>query len=61
MVVETPFGLHLIQVTDKSPAGLMTYDKVKDRLREFLLMKAKRERVLTLVTDLRKSAKVEVY
>jgi len=34
--VETPFGIHLIQVTEKRDARIMTLDESKERIRTSL-------------------------
>ncbi len=44
-VVETPFGYHLIQVLERSPASTADYDEVKGSLEPFLKQQKVREQV----------------
>jgi peptidyl-prolyl cis-trans isomerase C len=65
-IVETKFGYHLIYVEEKKPAGLQSFDDVKDEVREYLLSQHQAEllnAVQRLTTDLRTSgaSKVAVF
>ncbi|MFH1854463.1 MAG: peptidylprolyl isomerase [Candidatus Omnitrophota bacterium] len=60
-VVETQFGYHVIKLTDKKPAHLMIYDEVEKNIEAFLMDKHKKEKIDSLVNDLRKKAKIEIY
>ena len=35
-VVQTPYGFHIIKVTDRSAAGQQPYEKVKEQIRNFM-------------------------
>jgi peptidyl-prolyl cis-trans isomerase C len=63
-IVETKFGLHLIFVEDRKPAGTETFEEAKDQLREYL-MTEKRDKVLEsvarLTNELRVTSKVAVF
>ncbi len=58
-VVETDFGFHIIQVTGKTDAKTLSYDEVKDRLREQLLEQAKSEKLQSYIGELREAATIE--
>lgn len=55
-VVATDYGLHLILVTDRKPPEKSDFNKVKDEVRECYLEELR----LDLLTNLRKTAKVEI-
>jgi len=58
-IVETPFGFHIIKVTEKQAARTESYQSAKARILQYL----KREKILKLVSDyvaeLRSKAKIE--
>lgn len=58
-VVETGFGYHLIQVTDRRPAGTVAFDEVEARIGEHLKQQRVRERIEQTVQTLREDAKIE--
>jgi peptidyl-prolyl cis-trans isomerase C len=58
-IVETPFGYHLILVTDIQPARVMTLDEVKDNVRSFLERQQKEEALNKYLVELRGPAKIE--
>lgn len=60
-MVETRFGYHLIKVTDKTPETTMSYDDVKDRLRQFLNQKKLQEEINVYVKRLEEDAKIERF
>ncbi len=63
-IVETKYGYHLILVEDKKPAGMQSFDEVKDEVREYLLSQHQAEllnAVQRLTNDLRNTSKVAVY
>ena len=58
-VVQTPYGYHIIKVTDRMEAGVSPYAKVKDEIK-FYLETQEQIKVLKNLTDgLMKSAKIE--
>ncbi len=57
-VVETQFGYHLINVTERQPARTVPLDEVKDRLGQFLRAQKQREAVQTYVAGLKAAAKI---
>jgi peptidyl-prolyl cis-trans isomerase C len=60
-VVETRFGYHLIKVTEKKPATTLSYEEVKDRIRQNLMREKIREEVSQYVMQLKKEAKIEKF
>jgi len=59
-VVTTPYGFHIIRVTDRRDAGYTPLSEVQDRIREVLLKSERQSRQAALITDLRKKTKVEL-
>ncbi len=58
--VKTDFGFHIIKVTDKKPAGTMSFDEVKEQLMSFLQNNKRQEAVRSIVEGLRSDSKIEV-
>lgn len=54
--IETPFGMHLIQVTDRKEGRLPDFEKVKPYLAQQFSMDLEKK----IITEERKTAKVEV-
>ena len=59
-IVETPFGYHIIKVTDRKPARTVPYEEVTGRIREFLAEQQKQKHADAFLAGLRKKAKIEV-
>jgi peptidyl-prolyl cis-trans isomerase C len=60
-VVETSYGFHLFKVTDRKPETVLAYEKVKEKIRQFLRdEKAKQEADLR-AKSLREKAAVEIF
>ncbi len=59
--VETEYGYHLIQVTERQAAETVGLETVKPRILEHLKQQRIRERVEGYVEDLRKGAKIEKF
>lgn len=59
-VVETQFGYHIIKVTDKTPARMLSFDEVKENLKAFLLDRYKQEALNKYIEELKKTAKIEI-
>ncbi len=60
-IVETQFGYHLIEVTDKRPATKMAYADVKERLQQYLKDIKVEKEVRTYVAELKEKAQVERF
>jgi peptidyl-prolyl cis-trans isomerase C len=59
-VVTTPFGVHIIKVTDRKPAGTVPLDEVTAELKTFLTQQKKREQAQAFVEQVKQKAKIEV-
>lgn len=59
-VVKTQFGFHIIKLTGQRPAGVRTFDEVKDQIKSTLLPSKQQEIFQKMKEDLKKNAKVSV-
>jgi peptidyl-prolyl cis-trans isomerase C len=59
-IVETPFGYHIIKVTDRKPGRTVPYDEVKAQIANYLQQQQQREKADALVDRLRAKAKIEI-
>jgi peptidyl-prolyl cis-trans isomerase C len=60
-IVVTPFGFHLIKVTDHAEARMISYDESKERIKQHLQGKKSTEEVNAYVGELMKRSKVEKH
>lgn len=60
-VVETRFGYHLIQVTDRRPEKALPYEEVEKRLKQVLRQDKLRRETEKYIETLRKSARIERF
>ncbi len=60
-IVETSFGLHLIQLTDKKPEGTIDYKEIKEKILQHLKQKRMKQDVLTYIQDLKKKANIKKF
>jgi peptidyl-prolyl cis-trans isomerase C len=58
-IVESEFGYHLIRVTERKPAGVLSYEKVREELEDHLKEAKTRSEVNRYMEGLRAQAKVE--
>jgi peptidyl-prolyl cis-trans isomerase C len=58
-IVETPFGYHLIKVTEIQTPRVMTLDEVKDKVRSYLDRQQKEKALNEYIEKLRGPAKIE--
>jgi len=58
-VFATPFGYHLIQLTDRKPATPRPFEEVRETVREQLLAERKQEKTRELVKQLQERATIE--
>ena len=59
-VVTTPFGYHIIKVTDHRAASTVPFDQVSARIKEYLAQQQKQERAQAFIESLKQKAKIEV-
>jgi len=60
-VVETPFGYHIIKVTDRRPAGVMRLEEAREPLRRKLEADEAGKRSQALLESLRAESKIERF
>lgn len=59
-VVTTPFGYHIIKVTERKAASTVPYEKVKPQIIDFLSNRKKQQRAQAFIEEARKKARIEV-
>lgn len=57
-IVETQFGYHIIQVTDKVAARTETFEEARENIRFFLTEQEQNVAVQHYLTDLRQDAEI---
>lgn len=60
-IVETQFGYHLIKVTDKKPAGTVSFEESKDKIKSYLEQQKMGEEVSQYAAQLKKTAKIQEF
>jgi len=58
-VVETQFGYHVIKLTEKAPAGVVTYDESKDKIESYLKQMKTQKEVVEYIAKLKEKATIE--
>lgn len=58
--VKTVYGYHLIQAGEKRPAGLQSFEEVKDQIAADLREQAQRDAFETLLSEMKKQAKIQM-
>jgi peptidyl-prolyl cis-trans isomerase C len=59
-VVTTPFGYHIIKVTDRKPARTITFEEASPRIKEYLGEQKKQQHAEAFIEGLKKKSKIEV-
>ncbi len=60
-VIQTPYGLHLIQVYDQRPAGLSSFEEVEGSIEEMLKRPMINDAVNSRVEALKEAGTVEIF
>lgn len=60
-VVETQFGYHLIQVTDKQEEGIQALEDVRPQLTNYLTNQKKQEKLMAHIEKLREDADITIH
>ncbi|MDP3786433.1 MAG: peptidyl-prolyl cis-trans isomerase [Candidatus Omnitrophota bacterium] len=60
-VVKTQFGYHIIKVNEKQPEKELSFDEVKDQLKQMLLSQKQKDRFDSLLKELKDRNKVVIY
>ncbi len=58
-LVKSPYGYHIIKVTDRIEAGITPYEKVKEEIRFYMETEAQMKILKNLTDGLMKTAKIE--
>jgi peptidyl-prolyl cis-trans isomerase C len=58
-IVETQFGFHLIKVVEHKPESLIEYEKVKNRLEQYLMQSKLQEEIGRYIETLKEEAEIE--
>ncbi len=58
-IIETQFGYHIIQVSERQEAGAVDFEEAKEQILEFLTGQKKQEAVTNFIKSLRDSATIE--
>jgi parvulin-like peptidyl-prolyl isomerase len=58
-IVETPYGFHLIKVTDKKAERIKTFDEVKDSIRQYLESNLKNDKFNKFLLSLKDAAVIK--
>ena len=59
--IKTRFGFHVIQLIEKKPAELATFDEMKPGIQKHLFLEEAKKQVETYVEKLKQTAKIETY
>jgi peptidyl-prolyl cis-trans isomerase C len=59
-IVETPLGFHIIKTTDHKPETILSYEQVKDNLRQLIRQDRAQKEAGDYIKKLREKAKVEI-
>lgn len=60
-IVQTPYGYHIIMVTDRNEAGVLSFEQSKKDIINFLESQDKVDILKNKIESLRKEAKIEYY
>ena len=58
-IVQSDYGYHIIMVTDRAKAGLVSLKKTQNDIKEYLIMEKEIKLVENLITQLKNTAKIE--
>lgn len=60
-LVESNFGVHIIRVADRQPAGTVPLDQVRPQIQQYLEGQGRQRETQTFVDGLRAKGKVEIF
>jgi peptidyl-prolyl cis-trans isomerase C len=60
-VVGTLSGFHILKLRQRVPSEHLAFEPIRDRIRQYIVMDRRRERVAKLVEGLRAKAKIETF
>lgn len=59
-LVKTPYGWHIIKVTEERKATQLKYEDVKDQIKQILVQQTRADKYQKYLDQLRKEAKIEI-
>jgi peptidyl-prolyl cis-trans isomerase C len=59
-VVTTQFGVHVIKLTDRKPAGTVPLEEVSPQVKQFLTEQKKQQQAQAFIAQVKQKAKIEV-
>jgi peptidyl-prolyl cis-trans isomerase C len=59
-VVTTQFGVHIIKVTDRKPAGTVPLEEASPKVKQFLTEQKKQQQAQAFIAQVKQKAKIEV-
>ncbi len=60
-VFETQFGLHIVKLIDKRPAGITPYEEVRDFIKRYLQNQRRPQMIAAHIEDLKSKANIEIF
>ncbi len=60
-VIQTPYGYHIIKVTDRAEAGIYSFEQTKKEIINYLESQDKVDILKNKIEELRQNAKIEFY
>ena len=58
-IIETQFGYHIIQVSERTEEGTIAFQTAKDQITEFLTNQSKQQVISSYIETLRDQANIE--
>jgi peptidyl-prolyl cis-trans isomerase C len=59
-IVTTQFGYHILKVTDKKPAGTVSFEEAAPKIKQYLEQQKKQEAADAFINGLKKKSKIEI-
>ena len=59
--MESPFGFHIIKLTEKVPSRKVPFDEVKEKLKQEMVQQKRHQAQQSLLNSLRAKAKIEAF
>jgi peptidyl-prolyl cis-trans isomerase C len=60
-LVETNFGMHIIRVADRQPAGVVSIDEVRPQIQQYLEGQGRQQQTQAFVDGLKAKGKIEIF
>ncbi len=60
-VVESPFGFHVIKLLETLPSEHLAFEPTKEKIKQYLLVQRRQQRIEALISTLRAKASIETY